>query len=90
MMPCQGIIVTVLGLGHGLSGFFTLRTRKRLARTIALVFIGVGLLFPVLGIISMLALAFVVFALVFSADARAIFGDRGRGGLLRPRVPPAP
>ena len=85
----QGFLVTVLGLGHGLSGFFTLRTRKRRVRTVALVFIAFGLLLPVLGIITMIAFAFIIFALVFSADAKAIFGDVGRGGFLRPRVPPA-
>ena len=46
-----------------------------------------GILLPVLGIISLLALAFVVFALAFSRDAKALWGG---GSFLRPRPRPAP
>jgi hypothetical protein len=81
----QGIIVSVLGLAHGVTGFFTQRTRNRRWRTAALVFVAAGLFVPVLGIISMIVMAFVVFALLFSNDAKAIFGQTG--GLFGPRPP---
>lgn len=82
----QGVIFLLLGLGHGLSGFFTLRTRTRRNRTVALIFTALGLVFPTLGLFSMVAAVFVVYALLFSADARVIFGPAS-GGLFRPRPP---
>lgn len=84
----QGMVVGALGLAHGVSGFLTLRTRNRRWRTAALVFVAIGLFLPVLGIVSLVVMAFVVFALVFSNDAKAIFGQPG--GLFRPRVPRNP
>jgi len=88
----QGIIIAVLGLGHSLSGFFTLRTRAKKIRTAALVFTALGLFLPILGIFSVVALVFIIYALVFSADAKAIFGPvgSGGGGLFRPRPPRNP
>lgn len=84
----QGLFITGLGLAHGVAGFLTLRTRRRPFRTAALVSAALGILLPVLGLISLLLLAFVVFALAFSADAKAIFGSGP--GFLRPRAPRAP
>jgi hypothetical protein len=81
----QGIGIGVLGIAQGASGILVLRTRKRLFRNIALGTAAVGILVPVLGIISLLALAFVVFALAFSRDAKAIWGG---GSFLRPRLSP--
>jgi hypothetical protein len=83
----QGLVVGALGLAHGITGFLTLRTRRRAFRTTALIFAAAGILLPVLGIISLLLLAFVVFALAFSRDAKELFG--GGSGFFRPRVPPA-
>lgn len=83
----QGLIFGALGIAHGVTGFLTLRTRRKAIRTAALIFAAIGILVPVLGIVSLLTLAFVVFALAFSTDAKAIFG--GGSGFLRPRVPPA-
>ena len=83
----QGLIISGLGIGHAVTGFLTLRTRRKPFRTAALVFIAFGLFLPALGIISLVILAFAVYALLFSADAKAIFG--GGSGFLRPRFPPA-
>jgi hypothetical protein len=84
----QGLIVSVLGIAHGVAGFITLRTRSRAWRTAALVLAALGLLFPVLAIISMLLVAFVVYALAFSRDSKELFGVGG--GFLRPRLPRQP
>lgn len=78
----QGIGIAVLGVAQGITGLLVLRTRKRLFRNIALGTAAAGIMLPVLGIVSLLALAFVVFALAFSRDAKAIWGG---GGFLRPR-----
>jgi hypothetical protein len=84
----QGLIVSALGIAHGFVGFLTLRTRSRAWRTAALGLAALGLLFPVLAIISMVLVAFVVYALAFSRDSKELFG--GGGGFLRPRIPPRP
>ncbi len=83
----QSLILSALSIGLGVSGFLTLRTKARRARTFALVSCVVLLL---LGPIGLIAGMFAVYALVFSADARAIFGEpRGLGGMMRPRPPRA-
>lgn len=81
----QGIGITVLGLAQATTGLLVLRTRKRGFRIAALVTAALGIVLPVLGIISLAVLAFVVFALGFSRDAKAIWGG---GGFLRPRPSP--
>jgi hypothetical protein len=83
----QGIGITVIGLAQAVFGGLVLRTRKRVFRNIALGTAAAGILLPVLGIISLLALAFVVFALAFSRDAKALWGG---GSFLRPRPRPEP
>ena len=83
----QGIGITVIGLAQAVFGGLVLRTRKRIFRNIALGTAAAGILLPVLGIISLLALAFVVFALAFSRDAKALWGG---GSFLRPRPRPQP
>lgn len=86
----QGIIVGVLGLLHGLGGFFTLRTKQRRIRNLTLAAAAFGILFPLLGIISSIGMIFVVYGLAFSADARHLFPpDPNRPGLFRPRPPAA-
>jgi hypothetical protein len=83
----QGIGIAVIGLAQAVSGLLVLRTRKRLFRNIALGAAAAGILLPVLGIVSLLALAFAVFGLAFSRDAKAIWGG---GSFLRPRPRPEP
>jgi hypothetical protein len=97
---------TARNLGYGAAvvgaimvggGIAALLMRNRRGRTIALVAAGIGLLASTaqlgLGFISLLMLGFVFFALMYSRDAKASYGDpRARrpaaGGLFRPRVPP--
>ena len=81
----QGIGIAVIGLAQAVSGVLVLRTRKRLFRNIALGTAAAGILLPVLGIVSLIALAFVIFSLAFSRDAKAIWGG---GSFLRPRPRP--
>lgn len=81
----QGAGILVIGIAQAVSAFLVLRTRSRLARNVALGAAAAGILLPVLGIISLLGLAFVVFGLAFSRDAKAIWGG---GGFLRPRPRP--
>lgn len=86
----QGIVLAVLGLAHGLTGFFTLRTRQRRIRNAALVTAAVGIFIPILGIVSLAGMIFVAYALAFSADAKALFPpDPNRPSLLQRRPPPA-
>jgi hypothetical protein len=84
----QGIFLAVLGLLHGFSGFFTLRTRKRSIRNVALATAALGILLPILQIVSLVAMVFVAWALAFSSDAKALFPtDKTRPSLFRPRPP---
>ena len=78
----QGLGIGVIGIAQGVAGFLVLRTQKRVARNVALGAAAAGILLPVLGVISLVALAFVVFALGFSKDAKAIWGG---GSFMRPR-----
>jgi hypothetical protein len=94
-----GIAATVLGAIMAGGGVFALVSRTRRGRTVALVAAGLGLVASMaqlgLGLISLIGLAFAVYGMVFSRDARASYGDprAGSGGaprpsLFRPRVPP--
>lgn len=84
----QGIVLTSLGLAHALASFFTLRTRKRVVRNVALATAAAGIFLPILGIVSLLVMVFVVYALAFSADAKVLFPrDPGVPSLFRPRPP---
>lgn len=86
----QGLVLAGLGLAHALAAFFTLRTRARPVRNVALVTAAAGIFLPILGIISLAGMIFVVFALAFSADAKALFPpDPSRPSLFRPRPPAA-
>ena len=95
-----GIGAAVVGSIMVGGGIAALMMRNRRGRMIALVAAGVGLLASTaqlgLGFISLLMLGFVFYALVYSRDAKASYGDpragrpAARGGLFRPRVPPPP
>lgn len=78
----QGIGMIVVGLAQVPAGFLVLRTLKRVVRNIALGTAAAGMLLPALGILTLAAMAFVVFGLAFSRDAKAIWGG---GTFLRPR-----
>ena len=100
-----GIAASVVGALMVSGGVVALMTRTRRGRTIALVTAGIGLVASMaqlgLGFISLILLAFAIFGMVFSRDAKASYGDpragrpaptggAGLGGLFRPRVPPPP
>ena len=58
----QGTISSIIGIGQAISGFVVGRTRHRRARTFAVSFAALGLVFPLLGLISLAAMAFVIYA----------------------------
>lgn len=84
----SGILGVVVGLVMIAGAILTMRTHSRRMRTVALVGAGLGivvlagLLFPV----GMIALAFVVYAIFFSSDARAVFGPPGTPRMFRPKA----
>lgn len=87
----SAILILAIALGQALAGFFLLRTRARRVRTIALSLTAIGVLILAGNIITLVLLVFTVYALAFSADARAIFPPNpGGGGFLRPRFPQPP
>jgi hypothetical protein len=75
--------LVVVGLAQVVTGMLLLRTLRRGHRTAALAAAAAGILLG-LGVLSLAAVAFVVFALVFSRDAKATWGA---GSLMRPRPP---
>jgi len=83
----SGIIGAAVGLVQLAGALLTLRTGARRWRTVALVGAGLGivvlagLLFP----IGIIALAFSVWAIFFSRDARLVFGEPTGPRLFRPR-----
>jgi hypothetical protein len=93
-----GLGVSALGLAMIAGGVYALVVRTRRSRTVALTIAGLGLLasFAGLGLafVSLLMLAFVVYAIGFSRDAKAAYGavqmgrTGGGGSLFRPRIPP--
>ena len=78
-----GVIATIIGAVQFGSALVVMRTRNRTARTVALVTCALGIVFPVLGYVSMAVLLFVVYAIYFSAASRAVFGEPR---FLRPRA----
>ena len=82
----QGIVFLVIGLGQLGGAILTIRTMSKRARLVALVGAGFGIVLPVLGLLTIVILAFAVYAIFFSSDARAVFGDPGGPRFLRPRT----
>jgi len=86
-----GFLFAGIGLVQVAGALMTARTGRKSARMVALVGAAIGIVFPVpvplLGPLgSMLLLAFAVYAVLFSSDARAVFGDPGGPRFLRPRT----
>lgn len=91
-----GLVYAGAGVALGVVGFLLLRGRTRPLRTAALVLtvVGVLVLAPAMTLAGLplgLPMAvYVIFALGFSADAKAMFPpDPNRPGLFRPRPPRA-
>ena len=81
-----GLIITGIGVLQLIGALLTLRTRRKGPRLVALAGAALGIVFSPLGIIGIPVLGFVVYAIFFSADARAVFGDPGGPRMFRPRV----
>ena len=68
----RGAMSAIVALGQIVSGFFTI-TLQRKWRTAALIFTALGVVVPVLGLLTVAVLGFVVYALGFSSASRAIW-----------------
>jgi hypothetical protein len=79
-------IVAGIGLLQAVGGVLTLRLRTKQMRLVALVGAGLGIVFSPLGLLAVVPLGFVVYAILFSNDARALFGDPGGPRAFRPRT----
>lgn len=74
----RGLMSAVVGVGQAVTGFLTLTTLRRRTRTAALVFTALGVVVPVLGLISVLVLGFVIYAIAFSAPSRELWPARAK------------
>jgi len=72
----QGLLGIVLGLGQGVTGSLVLRKMDRQLRNTAVGFAAFGLVFPVLGPLSFGIAFFAIYALVFSFQAKAVWGRK--------------
>ena len=75
----RGLMSALIGIGQIVTGFMTLGTMRRRWRTAALVFAVLGVVVPVLGLVTVLALGFVVYALGFGTPAREVWPPKPRG-----------
>jgi hypothetical protein len=66
-----------VAIGQMLTGFFTITLQRRW-RTAALVFAVLGVVVPVLGLVTVAVLGFVVYALGFSTPSREIWPAKPR------------
>lgn len=82
----QGFVFLAIGLAQLAGAILTIRTMSKRARLLALVGAGFGIVLPVLGLLTIAVMAFVVYAIFFSSDARAIFGEPGGPRFMRPRT----
>ena len=72
----RGVTALIVGFGQAAAGLATLRTGRREVRNVAVAFGALGLIFAVLGIVSLIVLTFAVYALAFSAAAQKIWPRR--------------
>jgi hypothetical protein len=79
-----GIVAALLGLVQVVGGLGTAMTRSFVYRRVAITGAIVGLIAPVLGFLSLVIIAFVIWALLFSRTAKQIWGEiRFLGGSRR-------
>jgi hypothetical protein len=76
----RGLMSAIAAGGQIFGGFMTMGTLQRRWRTVALVFTVVGVVVPVLGLVSVAALGFVVYAIGFSNAAKALWPPGPRLG----------
>lgn len=72
------IFILLVGLGQAVTAFLTARTLSRKTRTAALGFASLGILLPVLGIVSLVLLVFVAYSIGFSAASQQVWPRRPR------------
>jgi hypothetical protein len=82
----QGWILGAIAALQIVGAVLTMRTHSKGARLAALVGAGLGIVFSPLGLLAILPLGFAVYAIFFSADARAVFGEPGGPRMFRPRT----
>ncbi|MBK5222693.1 MAG: hypothetical protein JJE52_07425 [Acidimicrobiia bacterium] len=73
----QGVVLLVIGLLQLGGAIATVWTARRIARTVAVVGASLGIVVQLFGIVSLIAVAFIIYALLFSGAARSLWG-RGR------------
>ncbi len=73
----RGLMSAIVAVGQMVAGFFTISLQRRW-RTAALVFTALGVVVPVLGLVTVAVLGFVVYALGFSTASREIWPGRPR------------
>jgi hypothetical protein len=79
-----GIVAALLGLVQVVGGLGTAMTRSSNYRRVAITGAIIGLIAPVLGFLSLVIIAFVIWALLFSRTAKQIWGEvRFLGGSRR-------
>ena len=83
-----GGIIAGIGALQVIGAFLTARTHTKAARLVALAGAAFGIVFSPLGLLGVPILGFVAYAIFFSADARAVFGEPARSRLFRPRPTP--
>lgn len=75
----RGLMSAIAAGGQIFGGFMTMGTRLRKWRNVALVFTVLGVVVPVLGLVSVAALGFVVYAIGFGSAAKAVWPPKPRG-----------
>ena len=79
-----GIVAALLGLVQVVGGLGTAMTRSSIYRRVAVTGAIIGLIAPVLGFLSLVIIAFVIWALLFSRTAKQTWGEvRFLGGSRR-------
>ncbi|MGH9039703.1 MAG: hypothetical protein ACRDZ3_05685 [Acidimicrobiia bacterium] len=74
----RGLMSLLVAIGQVVTGFMTLGTMARRYRTAALVFALLGVVVPVLGLLTVGILGFVVYAIGFSTAAKEVWPTKPR------------
>ena len=82
-----GFIFAGIGALQLVGALLTARTRTKAARLVGLVGAGLGIVLSPLGFLGIPVYGFVVYAIFFSADSRAVFGEPAGPRMFRPRPP---
>ena len=76
-LSTQNFVAAVMGVGQAVSGFYLIRSLSRWSRNASIAFSALGLILQVLGILSLGAFVFVVYALTFSPASREVWPREG-------------